>query len=503
VSAWIEHPQRFSVRYGARHPWLAPWPRAALYLIWRGLIAGLRPALFLGAVAAAIVFAVLAAQALPRPAAAPPSLSAAIDNALHQAVPDGADRHRFWVDMLDGSLQAPRRTMPDIAQARSVARSYVALRGREQLALEWLADGRRLSHVEAELRAQPAWMRERLLAEAIESRLEAGRAQGLDPETLIFAPMNVRVRLQRAEALFGPALGDAEAWFVDPGGRALALDALPGLTPRTPRLYGDVRGLVVRGCALLTQLTRPTGQCRVGFLPKPQADPVLAGLSLAVAGAAPERRAGARIVKAAWAAGLLEATLAQELAFGPDLVLGREAVLASAMPVLAEAGQAWTQPARFETASVQAMAEAARAAGIDTERRDQVFDAFTALRREVGALSALRLADTVRSVDDAERLARLAEAAEGRLLALHVFTRSELLTAVDTREAEPAEPLDVLAWPERAQRFAGLSIVSVLLALSLLGLSLYSGLKRRRGGAPGLLERIDAIMSRLILGRNP
>ncbi len=502
MTAWAEQPQRFSVRYGARNPWLAPRPRAALYLVWRGLVAGFRPALFLSLLAASVVFAGLAAQILPRPSAPPPSLSLAIDRALFEAVPADADRHAYWVDVLEASLQVERRTMPDIAQARAVASAYMAMRGREALALELLADGRRRSHVEAELRAQPAWIRERRLREAVEVRLEAGRAQGLEPETLIFAPRVLRVRLQRADALFGPALSDAEAWFVAPGDRALALDALPGLTPRTARLYGDLRGLVVRGCALGALMNRPTGQCRIGFLPKPQADPVLAGLSLAVAGAAPERRSGARIIKAAWAAGLLDASLAEEISFGPDPVLGREAVLASAMPVLAQAGEAWTQPARFDTASARVAQEAGRAARINTRERDRLFDAFTALRREVGALSAMRLADTVRDIEDAEELARLAQAADGRLLALHAFKGPELLAVLDAGEAQEVERWDVWAWPRRAQHFAALSLAALLAALGVLGLSLYHGRKRRRGGSPGMFERIDAAMSRLTLGRN-
>lgn len=458
--------------------------------------------MFLCLVLLSLACALLAAQSVPRPAAPPPSVSAAIDQAIYRAVPAQTDRHAYWADALAASLHASPQSMPDIAQTRSLAAAYIAMRGREALALDLLADGRRLSQVEAELRAQPAWRRERRLDEAVEARLEAGRAQGLEPETLVFAPRSVRLRLQRADALYGPALADAESWFVDPGGRALALGALPGLTPHSARLYGDVRGLIVHGCALGALMNRSTGQCRIGFLPKPQADPILAGLALAVAGAAPERRAGARIVKAAWAAGLLDAALAEDIAFGPDPALGREAVLASAMALLAQAGEAWTQPARFDAASSRAAREAARAARINTRERDRLFDAFTALRREVGALSAMRLADAVGHIEDAEELARLAEAADGRLLAVHALTGSDLLAAIDTGEAEAIEPLDVLAWPQRAQQYAALALATILAALGVLGLSLYCGWARRRGGAPGLLERIDAVMSRLILGRN-
>jgi len=502
VSARIEQPRQFSVRYGARHPWLAPRFRAGLYLIWRAAVAGFRPALFLSLCAAALWFSAQAFQELPRPAPPAPSLEAQVSAALHDAVPAGRDRHAFWVAAIESSLNSPARGVPDIAGAHAFAGSYVAIRGRDALALELLAEGRRTERVEAALRALPAWERAHRMEAVLAEALQRGRAAGFEPPELAFAPPLLRARLERAQTLFGPALADAETWFIDPGSRALSLQAASGLGSTGDRLYSDIRGAVVQGCALAGIPGRRIGQCRVGFLPKPPPDAVLAGLNLAVAGADSEREVGARIAKAAWAADRLDPGLAARLALGPDPVLGQEAVLAAIMPALIEAGTAWTQPARYGAMVREAAIEAETSARIDVAARDRVFDALTAIRREVGALSAVHLADAIRSPEDAERLAHLVQASGGRVVALHALTGPELLVAIDAPFQGESLNWSILDWPRGPQRDLGLAVTACLMAILVLALTLHSGFRRRRGGAPGAFERLDAAMSRLILGRN-
>ncbi len=502
MSVLTQRPQRFSARYGARHPWLAPWPRAGLYLVWRGVVAAFRPFVFLGLIAVAVVSAVFAAQELPRPQTTTLSLSARIDQALYDALEPTGDRHQQWVVLLDRALQASPRTMPDIVQARSIATSYVAMRGPESLGLELLSEGRNPRLIEAELRALPAWQRRERLDDAIADQLLIGAEQGFQPAALVFAPAILQNRLGRAEQLYAPTFVEAERWFVEPGARALALDALPGLNPDVARIYDDVRDLVVQTCAVAMQLGRGGGQCRVGFLPKPQADPVMAGLTLGVVGAEPERRAGARLAKAAWAAEQLHPELAEALAFGPDVELGLAATLASAMPLMVDAGEVWTQPNRFEGAARAASREAALAAGMDQRWRDRVYDSLTALRREVGALAALRLLDTVATVEEAETLVRIAEASEGQLLALHTLVGPELIARIEDQRPPRSRVRSLLEWPERAHRYSALSVLALLAAFAVLAISLWGGWKRKQGRPPGPLERFDAAVSRLILGRN-
>ena len=502
MSAWIEKPLRFSTRYGARHPWLAPWPRAGFYLVWRGIVAGLRPTLFLLLLGSALWFSNQVLRGLPQVAVAPLTLQEQVDQALFDATPAGADRHAFWVSEIEASLSAPAGGVPDIERARVFAGSYVSIRGREALALELLSSGRRAGRVEAQLRALPAWERVQRIDAVLAEPLEQGEAFGYRPPELVFAPPSLRSRLARAEALFGPALRDAEAWFIDPRGRALSLQAAPGLSSAQDHLYGDVRGALVHGCALAGVPGRRFGQCRVGFLPKPQEDPILAGLALAVAGAEPERRVGARIAKAAWAAGRLDRRLATRLALGPDPELGREAVLASLMPILSEAGTAWTQPARYEDVLRHAALEAQDSARIDVDARDRFFDALAAMRRQIGALSSVRIADGVRSIEHAESLALLVETAGPRIVALHALSGAQGVAAIERGAEGPALDWNFMDWPWARQRDFGLAVASVLAAVLLLGLTLNSGFRRRRGGAPGVFERFDATMSRLILGRN-
>lgn len=502
---WREQPQRFSARYGARHPWLVSWPRAGTYLIWRAFVSGMRPLLVLALLVASIFFALLAARDLPRPLPAPLSDAERVEQAIFAAVPEGVDRHTWWVAQLNARLRNSRASMPDSDGVSAIAGAYTAVRGVESLGLELLSERRSRRLVEAELRAMPAWQRAQRIRRAVADKIDEGRLRGLSPPELIFAPEGLHTRLLRSERLYGPTLSEVESWFVDPAGRVLALDALPGLAGEPVRLYGDIRSLMVRFCALSLESERPVGQCRVGFLPKPEADPILAGLSLAVAGAGPDIVSGARIAKAAWAAGQLNPILARQLAFGSDARLGEAAALASATSLLVNAGEVWTQPARYEVAARSAADEASRAAGIDQRWRNQIFEKLANLRREVGALAALRLLGTVSTPEDIEMLVALSEASGDQVLALHLVTGADMLNHVRlplptgdaTRYRRPGE------WPSVVRQYAAIAIGVLLGALWIIAISLYEGFRRRRGRPPRGLERFDATMSRLILGRNP
>lgn len=494
-----ERNRAYSARYGARDPLLAPWPRVAAYLVWRALVALFRPVLFLALIAAGGWLLLSAVQAASSGAIRSEPLARQIEQAFAAAADGVADRRGIWVHRVDAALRPPGRSVPDLALAESYLQAAVAIEGPQALALEAYAQGRRSASVEADLRGRPAQEQAALLAEALDRVLEGGREAGMEPPALILAPAPLRARVERARRLFGPTFEDAALWFVAPSGRALSLASLPGASPDAGILYGDVRDVVVQACALAQAEGRSVGQCRVGFLPKPQPDPILAGLSLAVLYSDEAGRPGARLIKAAYGAGHLSPLLAERLALGPDPNLGREALLAAVMPVLTEAGEAWTQPVRYQDQLAEAARAAAAASHIDPQGRRTVFAPMGAVRREIGAVSALRVAGVLERPADAERLALLAETAGAGLLALADLDRDQLDGLMAAGAAAPA-PL--YAWPQRAQLQAGAGTAMILAALALLLGSILAGALQARGGRPGWLGRIDRAMSRLILGNN-
>ncbi|MGJ3230419.1 MAG: hypothetical protein ACFE0P_01315 [Oceanicaulis sp.] len=487
--------QRYSARYGARDPWLAGGVRAGVYLAWRALFAVWRPVIFAVLILGAAVCAWRAADAF-RPALAQAAPSAVSDHAARLLTEPEA----WWRGALGAALNPGPGRAPDLVLAESLAPVLPELAGRDRLARAILLEsGRSPQRLEAELRAAPAWRRDQLLEAILLERLEAGAVRPGVPQTLIFASSDVADRLQRARALYGPALAQVEDWFADPSGRTLVLRGVPGLDSAPPRaaLYGDVRDVIVQACALAESAGRRIGQCRVVFLPKPPGDLAQTGLALAAAETAGQARIGARVLKAAAAAGLADDRLIARLVLGPDEALAREAALAAAMTMISEAGERYTRPVFSEEDARRAGAEFTRAVRVDAAARDQVFVHFATVRREAGALAAVRLAGLVRSEEDAARLAALARRHGPALLGLHAAFGPELLYLAAGGEERRA------AWAPGEAAMGDLAAAGLLLALALglLGWVLASGWRRARGGAPGLVERVDAGVTRLILGR--
>lgn len=491
----------YSARYGAQHPLLVAWPRLVVYLIWRTFLAVVRPALFVALFGGSVWFALNTA----REVLVDPDQSLGLEQRFQRAF-DGSlasvsNRRRVWVDAIEEALDAPPGRLPDLALAESYALAAFDIEGREALAMQRIADGRRRSAVEADLRGRTALERERVLETALLDIQAEGQSLALSPPELILAPRSVQVRLARARSLFGPALEEAQGWFGAPQGRAMALSALPGQSVDGAILYGDVRDVLVQGCALAEQTGRRVAQCRVGFLPKPRGDAILAGLSLAVLQASDSEKVGARLLKASWVSGRLDPTLAEQLALGPDRSLGREALLASIVSVLSEAGEAWSQPARFEQRLVQAAQEAAQSSRLDQDLRQHVFRALSQTRSYAGTFATLESVESVQTADNASRLARYAEAVGPRLHALadhDPMVFSDLLAGRSaTQRIEPWR-----RWSDADKINLAVSIGLLGLAILLIAMTLFAGLRRRAGHPPGRLERLDRAATRLILGKN-
>jgi hypothetical protein len=500
VVIWGGYDRAYSARYGARDPLLAPWPRLMTYLVWRGFVAAVRPVIFLILLGCGFVLMISALGRAPGPVTPPVELDQQIAAAFTDAAPDRMDRRGLWLDAIEQALEPRWRSAPDLPLAQSYAEAAIMIEGREALAMAVLREGRRPSSVEADLRARTAYERERLIEDAIADILSAGREAQLNPPSLILAPNPVRGRIERTRTLYGPMLEEADRWFVDSGGRALSLAALPGAQQGAAVLSGDVRDVVVQGCALAQASGRGIGQCRVGFLPKPPADAILAGLSLAVLWADDDQRPGARIVKAAYAAGYLDAAVAERIAFGDNPSLGRQALLASVMPILVDAGEAWTQPVRFEEALQRAAVEAAISTGIDGAERRTLFEGMGLIRRRVGALAAMRLSAALDTPEQVDRLAVLSETAGPQLLALQDLSPAALSSVLD--EPAPVQVLNWARWEQRAKMEAAAAGALFLSAALLLLFSVIASAFRARGARPGWFERLDAGASRLILGKN-
>ena len=495
----------YSWRYGARDPWLAPWPRAALYLIWRALVASVRPALFL-ALAAASLALVFAAVTAPGPvhvstaarhdpfSGRDVSTGTGIELIIRAAIPASVTPRALWEARIAQALDAGPWRTPDLALAESLARSLPVIEGEDALAFSILAEDRSAAHVNADLRARPVWVRQHRLRAALEARLAAG--VGLDPPFLVFANPYLTARFDRARSLYGPARDAAEAWFASPRGAAIHLPSLAGWRGGLPiTLFGDARDLAHHGCALAAASGRRMSAC--AGAPEGSQDPVLTGLLLAAAAMPGEGGAGGRLIAAAYASGHLDAGLAQQLALGPDPDLGRESLLAALTPLLLEAGMAAREPWRFDGQVQAAAREHARAARLDPAIYQEVAGALNAVRRSDGALAALRIAAWLNAPQDAPALARLAAAHPGQLLAFDALAGAQVLDA-----ARPAAP--VRSPPQTPRRAILLALASLpaALALAMVAAALSGASRSRRRGRPGPLARMDAAVSVLILGRN-
>jgi hypothetical protein len=488
----------YSERYGARSPWLVARWRVVLYLIWRAVFAALRPFLFLCLCLGALLFAYRGAAHLPIEALVPaPTLAERFDAFMQREAraQSGGDVLSLWRAELDQSLALSRSGPPDLLRARSVAASLPAVMGRERLALYLMRGDRRPELMQADLAAMPVWRRRQIIEGVLAGRLETASSQP-DAVWLIEASDTVRRRYDRAQALYGPSLQAAEAWFHAPDGLAINLSAFPGVT--TPEhddpslVLPDARELIVQGCALAQAQGQRVPACSRAGLSLPSADPVRAALALSLYDPALEP-ASVRLALAARAAGRLEGRWLEELMLGPPAREREMRLLTALMPVLAQADQYYARPETCAVACQAAMAEFSAAAGLDVNQRRDWFDAYDALRRQEGALVALRISDVMSVQGDVHKLVRLSAVSEGGLLAAHALLGRALMW-IETPELFSSRDYD------RAEFVFAAALAG--LALALLGIVLISGHFRRSGGPPGAFERLDGEVSRLILGRN-
>lgn len=488
-----------SARYGAREPLLAGPFRAGLYMVWRSVFAMTRPLLFLALLGGACVFAYQGLrEAPPETLMDTPSLQARLNETVNRAAQEtGRPPEHLWQEQLSEALHGGYQQFPNLPLATSSAHALVSVIGRDRLAMDLLSETRRLELVEAELRALSAWRRETVLDEVIALRLQDGRRMGLQPEELIMAPQLTRQRYSASRSLYGRAYEDADRWFAAPGGRALDLKAL-GLEVHAPErlspLYGDVRALVIEGCALARSQRLPVSQCDLDYIPQVQADPVRTALVLSLYD--PDTNlVGGRLAIAAWLTGPGDHSGWRNLALGSDPGLGQQRLLTALLPLLSEAGAVYAQPQHYQ-AQAEAVAEEFRmTSDVSVADRRTVYQSLAVVRRLEGAFTAIHTGSLIYSAQDAEGLAQLSQIADGSLLAAHDILGNDL-ASLWRSPARNGPLIDV----ERLEIQLAISLFA--LAILMLIVVLISGLRRRMGGVPGGYERLDAAVTRLILGRN-
>lgn len=488
-----------SARYGAREPLLAGPFRAGLYMVWRSLFAITRPLIFLTLLGGAFVFAYQGLREGPAETlTGSPSLSARLDETVNRAALDtGRPPEQLWQDQLSKALRSGYQQFPNLPLAESSAHALVSVIGRDRLAMDLLSQTRRLELVEAELRALPAWRRDNVLDEVIALRLQDGRRMGLVPEELVLAPQLTRQRYSASQSLYGRAYEDADRWFAAPGGRALDLKAF-GLDAEDPDrlspLYGDVRALVIEGCALAREQGLRVSQCELEYIPQVRADAVRTALALSLYD--PDTNlVGGRLAIAAWLAGPSDHSGWRSLALGADPRMGQQRLLTALLPLISEAGAVYAQPQQYQSQAEAVAEEYRRTADLSVTERRTVYQALALVRRLEGAFAAIHTGSLIYSAGDADGLAQLSQVAEGRLLAAHDILGDELASVWRSAPRTTA-----LIDFERVE----IQLASALFALAILMLCvvLISGLRRRMGGVPGGYERLDAAVTRLILGRN-
>ena len=488
----------YSERYGARSPWLVERWRVLVYLVWRGLFAALRPALFMLLCLAALFFVWRGLQATPSAfLTPPPSLQLRLEHAMQEAAlaQAGPDILTAWQMELDSALAPSGVGSPDILRVRSFAASLPALMGHEALALHLLRSERRPEILQAELSAMPAWRREQIISDVLDTQARrAGAGDG--PSWIGQSSPSVQRRYARAEALFGRSLEAAERWFHRPEGTALNISAFPGLraqpSSQAVLVMPDARELVLQGCALArAQGVRAPG-CERAQLTLPQPDAVRAALALLLNDSAIDP-APVRLALVARAAGRLEGAWLDDLVLGPASPEREMKLLTALMPVLAEAEQYAQRPETCRTVCEAALEEFRRTAELDLAELQRWFAAYERVRRLEGALTTIRVSDVLCENGDVHALVRLAAVSEGRLLAAHALLGDSL---PDIGRDEIFFQPDFLS-PDFLIAWAFSSLAALML-----GIVMICGHLRRRGGAPGALERLDGMASRLILGRN-
>lgn len=477
-------------------PWEAPAIGVILWLVWRVLFKGFRPAWLIASLLVAVWFGGQVVNETGGIRALSPSqssLETRIQTALAASVPAGEDARDYWIARLSQALDGDQRRRADLDRFRAWAAIGPDLIGRDRLALEYLAGPQGAAALDAQLTAGPPWARRDRLDRAYRELLGSERARQLDPPQLVFAPQALLAREARAQFDWSIAELSAESFFSGRRSGQFELGMVPGLVTAPggdTRLYGGVRQLMMQTCSRTPQLEG----CEAAIIPPQDFDAVRYALSALESGMVRLNlppsvvHDGAQVLQAAREAGRLQPELETQLRGWVDSVLAPDQISAA----LDSAG---LRPDLAFSAPGQAAAPLAnrieRRSGPEAAALARLLDDLARIRRASSVMTAIRVVSSIGQLNQADYLVRISNTAGDRLLALHFALGDGVYQLLDPAENGPrasARSIN-LAW-------AGLLSAAIVLFLTVLRLSMSPAVRRATR-----LNALDARVSRLFLGR--
>ncbi len=478
-------------------PWEARVPGLVVWLAWRAVFKGFQPFCLIVALALASWFAVKwldqtgGLQAHVEPV---PDEASRLADLVRHANPPGQDAREIWISRLETAIRGDQRRRADMDRFYSWAALGPDLMGRDRLALDEMAGAAGPRVLDAELRAIPDWQRRQRLDAAWRGAIARGRALGLEPPALVFAPEAINRRSEERQFAWAVARESALGFFRGDHRGQFEMRSVPGLVGETSgptRLYGGLRHLIIQLCA---EGRVDLGGCDSPIIPPAPADDL--GLALAAIESGlvelPARgrsmMSGAEILTAARRAGRLNARFEAWLAdIAPRVVPGpavRDAVdHAGVRPDIAFAAPARTSPRL--------------AARLDARTVDQAVALATALQRVAELRDATSSFETIRlmaypdspaALDDLKRIGDLAGPAT---LAVMEWLGEAAYDALRPSQDQPRAASEV-------RRGLTLSLLAAALVLLLTLVRVATPSRLRRASWTSLT---DAWMSRLLLGR--
>ncbi|MFY0637325.1 hypothetical protein [Maricaulis maris] len=480
---------------------LSPWEARAVglvvWLAWRTVFKGFQPLCLIAALAAASWFGVRwldETGGLQAHVESVPGEERRLAERIRRAVPPEAEARDIWIARLEASIRGDTRRRADIDRFRSWAALGPDLMGRDWLALDAIAGAAGPRVLDAELRAGPDWQRRQRLDDAWRELIARGRALGLDPPALVFAPEALNRRRADRQFAWAVAREGADGFFRGDYRGQFEMRAVPGLVAEasgTTRLYGGVRHLVIALCA---QARTPLSGCDSPIIPPAAADELSLALAAIESGLVelPARgrsmRSGAEILIAARRAGQLNPQLEAWLVD----VLPRVLPAAEIRDAVDRAGVrpdiAFAAPARMtQSLAAQLDARTTEEAVVLATVLQRVAD----LREVTSSFEAIRLMaypDSVATLDSLQRVGALSGPATLAVMEwLGEGAYDALLPLPERPEAS-----------QEVRRGLIFSLGAAILVLLLTLVRVATPARLRRASRTSLT---DAWISRLLLGR--
>lgn len=469
------------------------------WLIWKLIFKGFQPGWMLASFAGAAAFALLILQdlgGLGAVATAPPDLRQRIEQAFEGPRGPRDDVYGIWVDALTASLDGDLRRRPDLDRLRIWAEAGPYFIGRERLALELLAAGRSPGAVDAELRALPPQVRQERLSRALAGPLATARARNLDPAELIYAPESIRLRYAAAQPGWALVAEPVEGFLQGTREGRLDVRSLPGLTRRQAGdvyIHDGVRNLVIQLC--LAPGAGDTLASRCGDdIPRQVFDPFLLGLAAWEAGMLDRQTRsvgaaqGARLLRAAYAAGRLAPELEAELRALFERELPPARIIEAAIAAGLDPAEAFQVPGRYRGRLAGSLAPGGEGALVALAAQLQ------SLYEIQGATSpslTVRLAGTLHTLADAPRLQLLVNEMGSGVAILHETAGQAMFELIEI------EMVEAQIQPRHLQGLA-LTVLSAVIVLLLSLRRIATPVMIRRASR---LQAVDAYFCRLFLGK--